>query len=231
MTPSRRDFTPREWRLIERLDTPRRVQLWLNALPYNTEEGRETLRSFRGVLRVQQAHCLEACLAAAVILEQHGYPPIVMSIESQDWLDHVVFLYKQRGKWGAIGRSRDPGLHGRRPLFRSPRDIALSYVEGYVDYSGRVRGYGVANLAEALPDYDWRFARGNVWKVEKLLIDWPHKKIKTSTQRYRALKKYYVAYRERFNTKPWRHYSGREKWMPLPEEFRQAPRWTLAPPR
>ena len=220
MTPTRRDFTQREWRLIQRLDTPHKVQRWLNALPYNTESRGETLRSFRRVLRVGSAHCLEACLAAAVILEQHGYPPIVMSIESKDWLDHVVFLYQARGKWGAIARSRDPGLHGRRPVFRSPRDIALSYVEGYVDYTGRVRGYGVANLAEALPDYDWRFARHHVWKVEQLLIDWPHTKIKTSTKRYRELKSYYIAYREQHGVKPWRHYSGREKWMPLPREFR-----------
>lgn len=223
MKPSRRDFTTHEWRLIERLSTPRKVQLWLNELPYNTEADGETLRSFRGALRANKAHCLEACLIAAVILEQHGYPPIVMSIESQDWLDHVVFLYQHGGRWGAIGRSRDPGLHGRRAVFRSPRDLALSYVEGYVDYSGRVRGYGVVNLDEALPTYDWRFARGNVWKVERLLIDWPHKKIKTSTTRYRALKAYYVAYRARHGVKPWRHYSGREKWLPLPAEFAHSP--------
>ena len=224
MTPTRRDFTPHEWRLIRRLNTPRKVQLWLNHLPYNTEPQGETLRTFRGVLRAARAHCLEACLAAAVILEQHGYPPIVISIESQDWLDHVVFLYKERGRWGAIGRSRDPGLHGRRASFRSPRDVALSYVEGYVDYTGRVRGYGVANLEDALPHDDWRFALGNVWKVERLLIDWPHKKIRTSTRRYRELRKYYVEYRERHGVKPWRHYHGREKWMPLPPEFARQPR-------
>jgi hypothetical protein len=223
MKPSRRDFTTREWRLIERLDTPRKVQLWLNELPYNTETGGETLRSFRGALQARKAHCLEACLIAAVILEQHGYAPVVMSIESQDWLDHVVFLYQHRGRWGAIGRSRDPGLHGRRAVFRTPRDCALSYVQGYVDYSGRVRGYGVVNLDEALPIYDWRFARGNVWKVERLLIDWPHKKINTSTTRYRALKAYYVAFRARHGVKPWRHYSGRDKWLPLPAEFAHSP--------
>ncbi len=223
MKPTRRDFSADEWRLIQRLNTPRKVQLWLNAMPYNAETRGETLRSFRGVLRTRKAHCLEACLAAAVILQQHGYPPILMSIESQDWLDHVVFLYKEDGRWGAIGRSRDPGLHGRRAVFRTPRDIALSYVEGYVDATGRVRAYGVANLDEALPDDNWRFARGNVWRVEQLLIDWPHTKIKTSTKRYKALKAFYVAYRARHGVKPWRHFSGRERWMPLPPEFTDAP--------
>ena len=218
--PSRAEFTLREWRLVQQLNTPKKVQRWLNALPYNNENHRETLRSFRGVIRTGQAHCLEAALAAAVILEQHGYPPIVMSIESKDWLDHVVYLYRQRGRWGTIARSRDPGLHGRKPVFRSPRDVALSYVEAYVDYTGRVRGYGVANLADALPDYDWRLARTNVWKVEQLLIDWPHRKIKTSDQRFRTLRRRYVAFRERYGRKPWRYYRGRERWEPLPAEFR-----------
>ena len=113
-------FTRAERALIARLNTPAKVQRWLNALRYNTETGGETLRTFRGVLRAGKAHCLEAAIAAAVILEQHGYPPIVMSIESKDWLDHVVFLYKHDGQWGAIGRSRDPGLHGRKAAFRSP---------------------------------------------------------------------------------------------------------------
>ena len=218
-TPSRAEFTPREWSLVERLNTPLKVQRWLNALPYNTEKGGGTQRSFRSVIRTGTAHCMEAALFAAVVLEQHGYPPLVMSIESKDWLDHVVFLYRQREGWGAIGRSRDPGLHGRRAVFRSPRDVALSYVEAYVDYSGRVRGYGVANLAEALPRYDWRFSVKNVWKVEQLLVDWPHRKIKTSNRRYRALLARYIAYRDHYGKKPWRYYRGREKWLPLPEEF------------
>ena len=219
MTPPREAFTTREWQLIRTLDTPFKVQRWLNALPYNTERRRETLRGFRAVLRHGRAHCLEAALTAAVILEQHGYPPLVMSIESKDWLDHVVFLFRDKGRWGSVARSRDPGLHGRRPAFRSPRAVAVSYVEGYVDYTGRVRGYGVANLDEALPDYDWRFSLKNVWKVERLLIKWPHRKIKTSDARYRELYARYVAYRDRYKRKPWRYYSGRDKWMPLPGEF------------
>jgi hypothetical protein len=77
----------------------------------------------------------------------------------------------------------------------------------------------VANLGEALPNYDWRFAPTNVWKVEKLLIDWPHRKIKTSDQRFRALRKRYVAFRGRYGRKPWRYYRGRERWLPLPTEF------------
>jgi hypothetical protein len=220
MVPSRTDFTPHEWRLIQRLHTPAKVQRWLNALPYNTEKGGGTQRSFRGVLRHKQAHCMEAALFAAVVLEQHGYPPIVMSLESKDWLDHVIFIYQRGARWGSIGRSRDPGLHGRKPVFRSPRTLAMSYVDGYVDYTGRLRGYGVCNLENALPDYDWRLTTNNVWKVENLLIDWPHRKFKTSNARYRRLLAYYKAYRAAHNDeKPWRHLRGRETWTPLPADF------------
>lgn len=218
MKPPREAFTAAEWRLIRRLDTPLEVQTWLNALPYNTEEGGGTQRSFRGVLRARQAHCMEAALFAAVVLEQHGYPPIVMSIESKDWLDHVIFIYRRNGRWGSIARSRDPGLMGRKAAFPTPRALALSYVEGYVDLTGRVQGYGVCNLDQALPDYDWRLSRKNVWKVEQLLIDWPHRKIRTSTRHYRELLKYYKAFKTERGLKPWRHLRGRERWTPLPRD-------------
>ena len=85
-------FTPKERRLIKRLRTPAGVQHFLNELPYNDEPNGATLRSFRGVDRHGAAHCLEAALAAAVILEQHGYPPLVLSFESIDELDHVIFV-------------------------------------------------------------------------------------------------------------------------------------------
>ena len=143
-------FTTRERRLIERLTTPLAVQRFLNALDYNMEPppGRATLRSFRGVVRHQTAHCLEAALAAAVILEQHGFPPLVLSFESIDQLDHVIFVYRLKGRWGSVARSRDPGLHGRKPVFATPRALALSYVDPYVDFTGRVTGYAVVDLRQ-----------------------------------------------------------------------------------
>lgn len=219
ITPPRLAFTPAERALIARLDTPAKVQRWLNALRYNTERGGETLRSFRPVARLQTAHCLEAALFAAVVLEQHGYPPLVMSLESQDWLDHVIFVYREKTGWGSVARSRDPGLHGRKPRFRSLRALAKSYYDPYVDYTGRVKGFGVANLADALPSYDWRLTTTNAWKVEQLLIDWPHHKIKTSTRRYRALLRRYKAYRAAHNDRKPLYYHGRDKWEPIPLEF------------
>lgn len=213
-------MTPRERRLVARLRTPAAVQQYLNALPYNQEpHGRATLRSFRGVLRHGCAHCLEAALFAAVVLEQHGYPARVLSFESIDQLDHVIFVYQQRGRWGSIGRSRDPGLHGRKPVFASARALALSYVDPYVDYTGRVKGFAVVDLAAAMGRYDWRFADGNVWKVERVLLDWPHQKIAMAERRYRTLLARYKAYRAANGGRKPIYYAGRDRWMPLPGEF------------
>lgn len=195
------------------------MQAWLNRLPYNTEASGGTQRSFRAVARLKMAHCMEAALFAAVVLEQHGYPPLVMSLESQDNLDHVIFVYRAKGRWGSVARSRDPGLHGRKPVFGSLRALARSYMDAYVDYTGRVRGFGVANLHDRMGRYDWRLTTKNVWAVEQMLIDLPHKKLKSSTKRYLRLKKWYRAYRAANDDRKPVDYRGREKWMPLPKGF------------
>src|ERR671921_810394 len=105
--PGQDAFTPQEWKLIQSLRTPRQVQRYLSSIPYNWGREGETQHSFRTALRLREAHCLEAALVAAVILEQHGYPPLLLSLESKDLLDHVLFAFQERGLWEAIGRSRD----------------------------------------------------------------------------------------------------------------------------
>jgi hypothetical protein len=216
--PPRLTLTGRERRLIRRLRTPKAVQGWLNALPYNVEERGETLRSFRSVVRAGTAHCLEAAIAAAVILEQHRYPPLVLSFESIDLLDHVIFVYRARSGWGSVARSRDPGLHGRRPLFATPRALALSYAEGYIDFTGRVKAYAVVDL-RVMGAYDWRLSTRNIWKVEQMLLDWPHRPIASSDRRAEALRRRYRAFRAAHGYKPWKYYRGRERWTALPREF------------
>jgi len=203
---------------VASLRTPNAVQRWLNALPYNDERAGETLRGFRGVVRTGTAHCLEAALAAAVVLEQHRYPPLVLSFESIDLLDHVIFVYRGPRGWGSVARSRDPGLHGRRPVFATPRALALSYVEGYIDFTGRIKAYAVVDL-RVLGAYDWRLANCNLWKVERLLLDWPHRRIVTSDRRADRLRRRYRAFRDEHGYKPWKYYSGRDRWTELPVEF------------
>lgn len=194
--PARKTFTRREWDLIQKHRTPRQVQEFLRTIPYNREIDGETCYSFRGVLRKNIAHCLEGALVAAVILEQHGYPPILVSIESQDQLDHVLFLFRENGRLGSVARSRDIGLHGRKPVFRTVRDLVMSYFEQYIDATGRITGYGVASLYE-LGRYDWRFSPRNVFKVERHLQDIPHRQIQSSDARYDKARRRYLEFRNK----------------------------------
>ena len=212
-------LTAAERRLVNQLRTPAAVQRWLNDLPYNREAAGETMRGFRGVVRTRTAHCLEAALFAATTLEQHGYPPLILGFESIDLLDHVIFVYRTPTGWGSVARSRDPGLHGRRPVFATPRALALSYFEGYVDLTGRVKAYAVVDL-RVLGGYEWRLSEGNVWKVERLLLDWPHRPIASSDRKTNAMRRRYRAFREAHGYKPWKYYKGRERWTDLPREFR-----------
>jgi hypothetical protein len=192
--------------------TPLVVQRFLNALPYNWENPKETLRTFRGVIATGTAHCLEAALTAATILEQHGYPPLLLSLESADDLDHVLFVYRENGRWGTVARSRDAGLHGRRPVFRSVRDLVQTYVEPYVDFTGRLEGYGVGNLYD-LGRYDWRFSLKNAGKVERYLTDMPHKKYHMSEPRYRRALRRFKAFRAQHPGVPVTYYDSRPLWL------------------
>jgi hypothetical protein len=149
-----------------------------------------------------RAHCLEAVFAATTVLHQHGWPPLVLDLESQDGLDHVLFLYQRDGHWGTVARSRDEGLHGRRPVFRTIRALVESYMDPYVDGEGRVVGYGVADL-DALGRTDWRFAEGDVWPVEKALLRMPHRRIRMPESRYRYFRDRYTELQARWG-KPTR---------------------------
>lgn len=205
-------FRRKEREIIQQYRTPEQVQAFLRSLPYNREKGGETLRTFRGVVNHWSAHCLEAALAAATILEQHGFPPLLLDLESQDHLDHVLFLFRQDGRYGTVARSRDFGLHGRKPVFRTLRSLVMSYLDPYVDYTGRITGYGVADL-RTLVKCDWRLSSKNVWEVERALIDLPHEKLATSRRRYWTALRRFRAFRQKFPDDPVTVYPNQKTWM------------------
>ncbi len=210
--PDREAFTNQEWRLIQRLRTPAQVQRYLSSLPYNWERDGGTMRSFREVVRRNEAHCLEAAVAAAVILEQHDYPPLLLDLESIDLLDHVIFVFQQESLWGSIGRSRDIGLHGRKPVFRNLRQLVWSYFDPYIDMTGRIKGYGLTSLYD-LGNYDWRFSAKNMHKIEDHLRAIPHRRIRSSDQRYEYWNERYKKYKKRYPDKSPAYYDNRDQWM------------------
>jgi len=210
--PSKKDFTKREWAVIQRHRTPVQVQAYINSLPYN-KKSPATMRSFRGVVRTGTVHCLEGALSAAVILEQHGYQVQFLDLESQDGLDHILFLYKKDGKWGTVARSRDPGLHGRRPVFKRLVDLVDSYFDPFIDRTGRIIGYGVGTLEE-LGGYGWRLSDRNIWKVERYFIEMPHHEFRSSEKRYQFWFKRFLAYKERYPDRRPIYFTDRETWNP-----------------
>src|SRR5260370_22846364 len=153
--------------------------------------------SFREVVKTNDVLCLGGAVAAAVILEQHGYPPLLLDLESVDLLDHVIFVFQQRGLWGSIARSRDPGLQGRKPVFRDLRQLVWSYFDTYIDMTVRIKAYRLTSLYD-LGNYDWRFATRNMNKIEDHLRAMPHQKLRSSDRRYEYWHERYKKYKKRY---------------------------------
>ena len=210
--PGREAFTNKEWKLIQRLRTPAQVQRWLTLMPYNWERQGGTMRSFREVVKRNEAHCLEASVGAAVILEQHGYPPLLLDVESRDLLDHVIFVFQEDGLWGSIARSRDTGLHGRKPLFRNLRQLVWSYFDPYIDRTGRIKGYGLTSLYH-LGNYDWRFSAKNMHKIEDHLRARPHRVLRSSDRRYEFWHERYLRFKKCYPDRSPVYYGNRNQWM------------------
>src|SRR6266481_622508 len=130
------ELTASEKKLLAKLATPWKIQGHLDALPYNKEKDGLTCRSPRRVMRDQTAHCFEAALFAAAALRVNGHPPLILDLESVRDDDHVVALYKIDRHWGAIAKSNYAGLRFREPVYRSLRELVMSYFEHYYNLKG-----------------------------------------------------------------------------------------------
>ena len=128
----------REFAQLERLSTPQKIQSFINAIPANHEQGGETILSVREVLRQRRAHCIEGAFVAACALWVHGKPPLVMHLDcaASDY-PHVVALFRQGGAWGAISKTNGAVLRFRDAVYRSLRELAMSYFHEYSDRRGR----------------------------------------------------------------------------------------------
>jgi len=174
-------------KLAKKYPTPEKVQKFLSSFKYNKKP---TMRSALETWKHKEAHCMEGAFLAAAILEPLGYPPLILSFESIDLLEHVIFIYKKKGRWGAIGCSRDQGLKGRKPVFKNIRALTLSYFEPYIDKTGKITAYQHAYLDDTKGD--WRYSKRNVWTSENYLLNLPHIKLKSSKKRCQHIRKKYL---------------------------------------
>jgi hypothetical protein len=160
----------------------------LQCLLYDFEyRNTETMKSAKTYWETGFGHCLEAVHFIAAVMEQKGFPPLALCLDSADNICHVVYVFKGLKGWGSLGRSREPGLQGRAPVFRSIRDLAWSYYDPYIDDTGRLTGYALVNLDNSRAN--WRTSPQNVWKSEAHILEAPQVKLSASKNRYEKAKK------------------------------------------
>jgi hypothetical protein len=162
-----------EVRTLRALKTPSRIQRFIDELAYQYAD---TAGSPRRVLRERKGHCMEGALVATAALRVQGHPPLLMDLEAVHDDDHVIALYREHGLWGGIAKSNFAGLRFRSPVYRTLRELALSYFEHYYNLRGErtLRAYSVpVNLAR-LDDQHWMTAEEDVWCVPELLIEARH---------------------------------------------------------
>jgi hypothetical protein len=173
-------FTPAEWRELRRLKTPEKIQRFLDGeIAYNKEPGGPTCRSPRRVLRDRVAHCLEGALFGAAALRASGRPPLVLDLEAVRDDDHVLAVFRERGHWGAIAKSNYAGLRYREPVYRTLRELAISYFEHYYNPAGEktLRSYSrPVNLAR-FDRIGWMASAGDLWEISDYLFGIPHRRL------------------------------------------------------
>ena len=170
-----------ETRRLRALRTPALIQHFLDKLPYHHAN---TAWSPRCVLRENTAHCLEGAIFAAAALRVNGYPPLLWDLEAVQDVDHVLALYQYRGHWGAIGKSNYAGLRFREPVYRSLRELAMSYFEQYYNLRRErtLRAYSRPVNLKRFDPLGWMSREPNVWFIPEYLCQVAHTPLLTRHQ-------------------------------------------------
>ena len=177
-------FTKKEWALLSSLNQPHKIQDFLNTLPQSFSKHGEECRSPRRVLQEKSAYCLEGAMLAALALSVHGHRPLLLDLTAhQKDDDHVVALFQRRGCWGAISKTNHAVLRYREPVYRSIRELVMSYFHEYFLDDGKktLRSYAVLDLSK-FDKKGWMTSEEDIWYVPEALVDIPHKKILTKSQ-------------------------------------------------
>lgn len=177
--------TPLELRVLERLNTPRKIQDFLEEIPINFEPQGDTCRSPRRVLRERTAHCIEGAMLAALALRLHGERPFVVDLTaSKHDFDHVIAVFQMYGHWGAISKTNHAVLRYREPVYKTIRELALSFFHEYTDTQGRktLRSFSRPVDLSRFDARGWVTAEENVWYIPEYLAEVPHVSILSHQQ-------------------------------------------------
>jgi hypothetical protein len=171
--PDSLEFTPAELRQLRALKTPAGIQRFLDAIPYHLAG---TAWSPRQVLREKTAHCLEGAIFAAAALRAIGLPPLILDLEADQDTDHVLAVFKLRGHWGAVAKSNFVGCRYREPVYRTLRELALSYFNVYFNLRGErtLRRYSRPVNLTRFDRRHWMTTERDIWFIAEYLCDIPH---------------------------------------------------------
>jgi hypothetical protein len=174
-------WSKREMRVLDALSTPAAVQLYLDALPYRCEDGH---LSARAALRDGRAHCFDGALLAAAALRRHGFTPYIIDLCATEDDDHLLCAYTTKGRWGAVAKSNFPGLRLREPIFRTPRELVLSYFEFYFNLKRKktLRAYSRPFRLPSLRRVDWECDDSAGELIVELLSESRHYRLLTPYQ-------------------------------------------------
>jgi hypothetical protein len=179
-------YSPAEKRIFKQLNSPAKVQNFLERLKINFEQRGETCKSPRLVLSTKTAHCMEGAMLAAAILEFHGRKPLVLDLRSIKPMDddHVVAVYKEYGCYGAISKTNHAVLRFREPIYKSVRELVLSYFHEYFLDSGKktLREYSLPFDLNYFNKLNWRTAQDDLFDIPHHLDDIKHFKILSAKQ-------------------------------------------------
>ncbi len=165
-------FNPSERAVLRRLTTPEKIQRFLDELAYNKEPEGDTCYSPRLVLRKRLAHCMEGALFAAAALRELGYPPLLVDLEADRDDDHVLAVFRRGGHWGALATSNYSGLRYREPVYRTLRELAMSYFEHYFNLKGEktLRRYSRPVNLRRFDRIGWMTSEEDVWAIPEYLL-------------------------------------------------------------
>jgi hypothetical protein len=188
--PADLGLSVREFGILDALATPQQVQAFVTAIPANHELGGETVLCVRDVLQFRRAHCIEGAFVAACALWIHGEPPLLMHLDCAPCdYPHVVALYRRGRYWGAISKSNGSVLRFRDAVYRTLRELAMSYLHEYCDKEGRktLRSYSAAFDLRRVDPASWLTNRDGCWATHDRLAAQRHYPLLTSSQARRLV--------------------------------------------
>lgn len=171
------NLTSDEQRILRKLSSPKKIQDFLDQIPFNFETRGDTCLSPRRVLREQRAHCIEGALLAALALRLHKQRPLILDLTSAlHDTDHIIVPFRQYGRWGAISKTNHSVLRFREPIYHTIHELAVSYFHEYFDAERRktLRSYTQPINLSRFDKQNWMTDEDHLWYLVHYIIDFPH---------------------------------------------------------